>query len=140
MDSAKGPKPVMTLSIWVLILVCLVIAGMDKTGIWGLPFANTALPDQIFYACGILIGAAGGTLQSSSRTMMVFHTDPMRATEAFGLYALSGKATTFIAPFAIATVTTISGSQRIGIALPLILLFLLGMVLMTWVKPMGERS
>ena len=140
MDSAKGPKPVMTLSIWVLILVCLVIAGMDKTGIWGLPFANAALPDEIFYACGILIGAAGGTLQSSSRTMMVFHTDAARATEAFGLYALSGKATSFIAPFAIAIVTTISGSQRIGIAVPLILLFLIGMLLMIWVKPMGERS
>ena len=141
MDSARGPKPVMTLSIWVLILVCLVIAGMGKTGIWGLPFAaGSALPDQIFYACGIMIGAAGGTLQSSSRTMMVFHTDPARATEAFGLYALSGKATTFIAPFAIAIVTTISGSQRIGIAVPLILLFLLGMVLMIWVKPMGERT
>ena len=131
MDSARGPKPVINLSMWVLIVVCMV---------FGMPFAaGSALPDQIFYACGILIGAAGGTLQSASRTMMVFHTTRERSTEAFGLYALSGKATSFIAPFSIALVTTLSGSQRMGIAVPLIALFLVGMVLLRWVKPMGER-
>ena len=113
---------------------------MSRDDVFGLPFAaGSALPDQIFYACGILIGAAGGTLQSASRTMMVFHTTRDRATESFGLYALSGKATSFIAPFSIAVVTTLSGSQRMGIAVPLIALFLVGMVLLRWVKPMGER-
>ena len=140
MDSARGPKPVINLSMGVLILVCLVIAGMSRSDFFGLPFAaGSALPDRIFYVCGILIGAAGGTLQSASRTMMVFHTTRERATEAFGLYALSGKATSFIAPFCIALITTISGSQRMGIAIPLIALFLVGMVLLRWVKPMGER-
>jgi UMF1 family MFS transporter len=140
MDSARGPKPVINLSMWVLIVVCMVIAGMSRDDFFGMPFAaGSALPDQIFYACGILIGAAGGTLQSASRTMMVFHTTRERSTEAFGLYALSGKATSFIAPFSIALVTTLSGSQRMGIAVPLIALFLVGMVLLRWVKPMGER-
>lgn len=140
MDSARGPKPVINLSMWVLILVCLVIAGMSRTDFFGIPFAEgSGMPDIIFYICGILIGAAGGTLQSASRTMMVFHTTRERATEAFGLYALSGKATSFIAPFAIAIFTTVSGSQRAGIAIPLIALFLVGMVLLRWVKPMGER-
>jgi UMF1 family MFS transporter len=125
---------------WVLILVCLVIAGMSRQDFFGIPFAEgSGAPDVIFYVCGILIGAAGGTLQSASRTMMVFHTTRDRATEAFGLYALSGKATSFIAPFSIALITTISGSQRVGIAVPLIALFLVGMVLLKWVKPMGER-
>jgi UMF1 family MFS transporter len=140
MDSARGPKPLIKLSMWVLILVCLIIAGMSRTQIFGLPLAEgSALPDQIFYVCGILIGAAGGTLQSASRTMMVFHTTPERANEAFGLYALSGKATSFVAPFLITVSIALSGSQRIGIALPLIALFIIGMMLLTWVKPMGER-
>ena len=139
MDSARGPKPVMTLSIWVLIAVCLVIAGMTPDSLFGVALAP-GMADKIFYACGMLIGAAGGALQSSSRTMMVFHTTPQRATESFGLYALSGKVTSFIAPAAVALATTISGSQRIGIAIPLILLFLLGMVLLVWVKPKGERA
>ncbi len=141
MDSARGPKPVINLSLWVLIAVCLVIAGMSRNGFYGMPFgAGSAWPDRLFYLCGILIGAAGGALQSSSRTMMVFHTRPERATEAFGLYALSGKVTSFLAPAAIALGTALSGSQRIGIAVPLIVLFLIGMMLMHWVRPMGERA
>ena len=100
----------------------------------------SGLPDQIFFACGALIGAAGGSLQAASRTMMARHTSPDRATEAFGLYALSGKATTYLGTMGIALFTLTSGSQRLGIAIPLIALFVLGMVFLKWVKPMGERS
>ena len=140
MDAARGPKPVIVLSCWVLIVVCAVIVGMSRDQIFGLPLAaGSALPDYIMYACGILIGAAGGTVQAASRTMMVFHTTPERATEAFGLFALSGKATSFIAPFAIAVASDLSGSQRIGVA-PLIGLFLVGLVLLIWVKPHGEQT
>ncbi|MCX7888529.1 MAG: MFS transporter [Rhodobacteraceae bacterium] len=140
-DSARGPKPVIRTSMAVLVAVCLVIAGMSREAFWGIPFApGSPAPDIIFYACGCLIGAAGGTLQAASRTMMVFHAAPGRATEAFGLYALSGKATAFVAPFLIAVATAASGSQRIGIALPLISLFLAGMLLLRWVDPYGERA
>ena len=139
-DSARGPKPVILVSIWVLIAVCLVVAGMSRQNFFGLPMAaGSAMPDIIFYICGCAIGAAGGSLQAASRTMMVFHTTPDRAVEAFGLYALSGRATTFIGTLGVTVVTLISGSQRIGIALPLIVLFILGMVFLRWVKPMGER-
>ena len=62
-----------------------------------------------------------------------------RATEAFGLYALSGKATAFLAPFLIASTTAISGNQRIGIS-PLIVMFLLSLVLLHWVKAEGEAQ
>ena len=139
-DSARGPKPVIMASMWVLIAVCLVVAGMSREAFFGVPLAaGSALPDIVFYLCGCAIGAAGGTLQAASRTMMVFHTTPERATEAFGLYALSGKATTYLGTLGIALVTLISGSQRLGIAIPLIALFGLGMVFLKWVKPMGER-
>ena len=140
-DSARGPKPVIVVSMWVLIVVCLIVAGMSRDSFFGLPLAQgSAVPDVVFYLCGCAIGAAGGTLQAASRTMMVFHTAPDRATEAFGLYALSGKATTYLGTMGIALFTAISGSSRLGIAIPLIALFLLGMVFLTWVKPMGERT
>ncbi|OJY32295.1 MAG: MFS transporter [Rhodobacterales bacterium 65-51] len=140
LDAARGPKPVIVMSVWVLIVVCAVIVGMSREQIFGIPFAEgSGTPDIIMYLCGILIGAAGGTVQAASRTMMVFHTTPERATEAFGLFALSGKATSFIAPFAIAVASDISGSQRIGVA-PLIGLFLIGLILLIWVKPNGERA
>lgn len=137
-DRALGPKPVIRFSIIVLILVCLVIVGMTRESLWGMPMdPASTLPDQIFFVCGALIGAAGGSLQAASRTMMARHTTPDRATEAFGLYALSGKVASFISPALIALATTASGSQRIGIA-PLILLFLIGLVLLSFVKPKGE--
>jgi UMF1 family MFS transporter len=141
MDSALGPKPVIVLSMWVLILVCLVVAGMSRTSFFGLQLAEgSPIPDLIFYVCGCGIGAAGGSLQAASRTMMVFHTTPERATEAFGLYALSGKATTYLGTMGIAVFTIVTGSSRLGIAIPLISLFVLGMVVLAWVKPMGERG
>ena len=138
-DKRFGPKPVIAISILVLILVCFVIVGMTREGVWGIamdPASN--MPDIVFYICGGLIGAAGGTLQAASRTMMVRHTTPDRATEAFGLFALSGKVASFMAPFLIGVVTAASGSQRIGIS-PLIGLFLIGLVLLIWVKPRGEQ-
>jgi MFS transporter, UMF1 family len=137
-DRAYGPKPVIILSIIVLILVCIVIVGMTRESLWGLAMDPASqMPDQIFFVCGAMIGAAGGALQAASRTMMARHTSPDRATEAFGLYALSGKVASFMAPALIALATMASGSQRIGIA-PLILLFLIGLFLLSFVKPKGE--
>ena len=71
--------------------------------------------------------------------MMVRHTTPARATEAFGLYALSGKATAFLAPWLIARATQITGSQSLGV-FPLIVMFLLALVLLVWVKAQGEAE
>jgi UMF1 family MFS transporter len=111
---------------------------MTRESIWGIPMdPASSLPDQIFFACGALIGAAGGALQAASRTMMALHTTPDRATEAFGLYALSGKVASFMSPALIAVATMATGSQRLGIA-PLVVLFLIGLFLLSFVKPKGE--
>ena len=68
---------------------------------------------------------------------MVRHCDEDSATEYFGLYGLSGRATAFLAPLLIGLVTTISGSARIGIS-PVIFLFLFGLILLAWVNRDGE--
>lgn len=138
LDRAYGPKPVIVVSISVLIFVCLIIVGMTREGVWGLAMdPASSWPDRLFFACGALIGAAGGSLQAASRTMMARHTTPDRATEAFGLYALSGKVVSFMSPALIALATAATGSQRLGIA-PLIVLFLIGLFLLSFVKPKGE--
>ena len=138
LDRRFGPKPVIALSILVLVFVCCIIVGMTSTSLYGAAL-QPGMADKIFFGCGALIGGAGGVLQAASRTMMVRHTTPDHATEAFGLYALSGKVASFISPFLIALVTDASGSQRIGIS-PLIALFIIGLILLLWVKPMGERA
>lgn len=145
-DRRYGPKPVIVVCIVVLILVCCVIVSTDRTMILFVPLAEVSriedglgLPDLVFYVCGGLIGAAGGAVQASSRTMMVRQANPERMTEAFGLYALSGKALSFMAPGLIALATTLSESQRLGVS-PLIGLFAVGLILLLWVKPDGETD
>jgi UMF1 family MFS transporter len=139
-DARFGPKPVILLSLLILIGVCVLLVGTSRSQFFGteLPLGSS-LPDRMFYLVGVLIGAAGGIAQAASRTLMVFHALPGRETEAFGLYALSGKATAFIAPAAITLATMWSGSQQVGIA-PLIVLFVLGAVLLLLVKPNGDRA
>ena len=138
LDRRFGPRPVIAVCILILIAVCIIIVGMTPEAIWGMPLA-AGTADTIFFLCGALIGGAGGALQAASRTMMVRHTTPDHAAEAFGLFALSGKVASFISPFLIAIATTASGSQRIGIS-PLIALFIIGLILLLWVRPMGERA
>ncbi|GAB4287577.1 MAG: MFS transporter [Roseovarius sp.] len=139
-DRALGPKPVIVAAIAGLIGVCLIVIGMDRSQIFGVPLApQSRLPDAVFFGCGVLIGGLGGTLQAASRSLMVRHTDPAAPTESFGLYGLSGRATAFMAPALVGLVTAASGSARIGIA-PVIGLFLLGLLLLGWVRAEGDRE
>jgi len=134
-DRAFGPKLVIYTSIAILLLVSIICLFTSRTSIFGLGIeATSGLPDIIFYICGALIGAAGGALQASSRTMLVHLAEPDRMTEAFGLYALAGKATSFITPFSIGIVTTWTGNQHLGIFVPIIVLFLIGIAFLMRVK------
>ncbi|MBW6416433.1 MFS transporter [Celeribacter sp. PS-C1] len=138
-DQKFGPKPVIIFSILVLVSVCLVILTITRESVlFTAVEAGSKLPDIAFYICGAVLGAVSGVIQSASRTMMVRQADPERMTEAFGLFALSGKATTFLAPALIALVSDLSSSQRLGIT-PLIALFILGLVLLAWVHPEGTK-
>ncbi|MBF9045729.1 MFS transporter [Rhodobacterales bacterium LSUCC0031] len=138
LDTRLGPKPVIIGSILVLIAVCLVVVGMTRESVWGVALAEgSAMPDVIFYICGALIGGAGGVLQSASRSMMCRHALTGRPTEAFGLYALSGKATAFLGPALIGVTTYLTESARLGMV-PLIGLFILGLILIIWVRADGE--
>ncbi|WP_424979263.1 MFS transporter [Leisingera sp. S232] len=139
-DRRHGPKPVIIISILVLSFVCLTIVSMTREQIYGIPLsAGSTLPDAVFFGCGVLIGGFGGILQSTSRTLMVRHTDPAKATESFGLYGLSGRATAFLAPMLIGVATTVTGSARLGIT-PVIGLFLIGLVLLFWVQGEGDQG
>ncbi len=138
LDRRFGPKPVIVGAILVLSVVCTVIVGMTKTSIFGAP-VTASVPDTIFLICGVIIGGLGGILQAASRTLMVRHTTPGTETEEFGLYGFAGRATSFLAPALIGIVTAATGDVRNGV-LPLILLFLLGLLLLRWTQPEGDRA
>ena len=139
-DKRFGPKPVIRVNVWVLILVSSVIVGMSREQIFGIALAEgSSIPDIVFFICGALIGGAGGAVYAASRSMMVRHTHPDRPTEAFGLFALSGKATAFMAPALITVFTYFTNSPQLGF-LPVIFLFLFGLILLWWVNPEGDRD
>ena len=139
-DRRFGPMPVILVCVIVLAFVSLLIVSITPETILFIPIAaGSTMPDVTFFIAGAVIGAAGGALQASSRTMMTRQANPDRMTEAFGLYALSGKATSFLAPALIALTSQVTGSQRLGVS-PLVGLFIIGLVLLIWVKPKGDFS
>jgi UMF1 family MFS transporter len=139
-DSRFGPKPVIVSCILALTAMAVAIVLISRDAMFGVPLPEgSTLPDIAFYIIGAVIGAAGGVIQSASRTMMVRQANPARMTEAFGLYALSGKATSFLAPLLIGVTTYATGSQQLGVS-PVIVLFLIGLVLLVWVNPNGRRA
>jgi len=133
-DDRFGPKAVIVFNLVVLTAVVVAVVFISRENVWGIAVGpDSHLPDIAFYAMGGLIGAAGGALQSASRTMLVRQANPAKMTESFGLYALTGKATAFIAPLSIGVMTQLSGNQSIGIT-PIIVFFVLGLGLLVMVK------
>ena len=138
-DQKLGPLPVIYFHIYVLIFVSLCIIAMSRDSFFGLPLQeDSAMPDIIFYICGAAIGGSGGGIYAASRSMMVRHTNPDRPTEAFGLFALAGKATAFLAPLLIGLFTYWLNDARLGFT-PVVGLFILGMFLLRWVNPNGDQ-
>tara|TARA_B100000780_G_scaffold61054_1_gene39274 strand:- start:843 stop:2225 length:1383 start_codon:yes stop_codon:yes gene_type:complete len=139
-DRKLGPKPVIYFHVWVLIFVSFCIIGMSRTSFYGIALpVGSNLPDIIFYICGAAIGGSGGGIYAASRSMMVRHTNKARPTEAFGLFALAGKATAFLAPLLIGIFTYLLNDARLGFS-PVIGLFILGMFLLRWVHPDGDQA
>ena len=133
-DARLGPRTVTFWSCWLLVVASTIIVSTTPDNIlFVVSVSSTNAPMITFYIAGALIGAAGGALQAASRTLLVDQVSQEEATQAFGLYALTGRATSFIAPIAIAFLTLMSGSQRIGI-LPVIVLLAAGAIGLYWVK------
>ena len=92
-----------------------------------------SLPEKVYLGLGLLIGLVAGPLQASSRSLMARLAPPERVGEFFGLFALSGKVTSFLGPTLVALATTVFASQRAGLAV-LILFFLTGGALLAGVR------
>jgi len=135
LDTRIGTKRVVTICIVVLIMTSVLVVSTTPDQILFVPVASgSPLIDVTFYIIGSVIGAAGGALQSASRPLLVDQVDhPEAMGEAFGVYALSGRATAFLAPLGIWLMTEWSGSQQIGIT-PVLALFVIGLLLLIPVR------
>ena len=148
LDDKLGSKTVIIAALLILIIGALGILSVDKTHVLfqtlvpakiegSKPFSSTG--EQVFLAFALIVGLVAAPAQAASRSLLARLAPADKITQFFGLFAFSGKVTAFFAPFLVAIVTQISGSQRIGMAA--ILAFLLtGAVMMLFVKPNSETG
>ena len=94
-------------------------------------FAGAA--ERAYLVLGCLIGAAGGPLQAASRTLLIRLAPKDRIAQYFGLFALTGKVTSFVGPLLIGIVTAVTASQKAGMAV-LVVFFVAGLALLARVR------
>ena len=83
----------------------------------------------IFWLVGVGLGLFVGPVQSASRTYLSLTVSDKHKGGLFGLYMVSGKLTSFIGPFLYGWLVMMSGNERYGMAVVL-LLIALGFVLL----------
>jgi len=124
-DQKLGSRITILVSLVLLLLATLGIVSTEKgstlfgwiqlsTADNGGIFATGAEKAYLLY--GVLIGLAFGPVQASSRSYLARNITVAEAGRYFGIYALSGRATSFMATLSFSIATTISGSAHIGMA------------------------
>ena len=97
-----------------------------------LPFFKS-WPEIIYLVIVIIIAIFITASYANSRTMLARIAPTSKMTEFFGLYALSGTATAFLAPFVVARSTEWFHSQAAGLA-SILGLLTIGLIGMLYVK------
>jgi MFS transporter, UMF1 family len=140
-DDSLGPKRVIAGSMLILLLSIVAILLVDKDSILFIKVAPPApggalfsgASERAYLVLGCLIGAAGGPLQAASRTLLIRMAPKDRIAQYFGLFALTGKVTSFIGPLLIGIITAVTASQKVGMAV-LVLFFVAGLALLARVR------
>src|SRR3954454_12158476 len=141
LDDRFGPKQVISASLIVLLLAVIWILTVDRDHVMlmqvappvagGGLFASTS--ERVYLLLGCLIGMAGGPLQAASRTLLIRMAPKDRIAQYFGLFALTGKVTSFVGPLLIGLITAFTASQQAGMAV-LVVFFLAGLMLLQRVR------
>ena len=91
----------------------------------GLGLLAVLAPDrQIFWAAGLALGIFIGPCQSAARVWMARRVPPEHTTSLFGLFAFSGKVTSFVGPLCYGWLVLATGNERSGMAVVIVLLIL----------------
>jgi MFS transporter, UMF1 family len=142
LDDKIGSKPTIVISVLGLSFASVGVLSISHGQVlFGLPAAMPvegggllASPaEMVFMGFVFIMGLFFGPAQAASRTLIARMSPPEKVGEFFGLFALSGKATAFVAPLLIGVVTTATGQQRPAMIVIFILL-LVGAALMSFVR------
>jgi UMF1 family MFS transporter len=141
LDDSLGPKTVIAGSAAILLSAVVAILLVDRDSIFFIKVAPPApggalfsgAAERAYLVLGCLIGMAGGPLQAAARTLLVRLAPKDRIAQYFGLFALTGKVTSFIGPLLIGAITAITSSQKAGMAV-LVVFFVAGLALLSRVQ------
>lgn len=144
LDHAVGVKRAVAIEIGAAALCLIAMVSMSPTSVffmpvepgvavWSSPFFSTA-PELAYLAFATLIAIAITAAYASSRSLMAHLAPKGMEGEVFGLYALAGSATAWLAPGLVAYFTSTYQSLRAGFA-SIVILLLVGFLLLLFVKP-----
>ncbi|RIK96350.1 MAG: MFS transporter [Proteobacteria bacterium] len=140
-DDMLGPKTVIVASLVVLLAAIVAILMISVDSVFFIEVApphGTALfasaAERAYLVLGFLIGLAAGPLQAASRSLLIQMAPRDRVAQYFGLFALTGKVTSFVGPLLIGVVTALTASQKAGMAM-LVVFFVAGLGLLVRVDP-----
>jgi UMF1 family MFS transporter len=147
LDDNLGAKRVIAGSMTILLAAIVAILLVDKEHILFVQVAPpepngplfAAASERAYLFLGCLIGAAGGPLQAASRTLLIRMAPKDRIAQYFGLFALTGKVTSFMGPLLIGIVTAATDSQKAGMA-TIVLFFVAGLALLARVRAPSFRG
>lgn len=107
----------------------LFIIPVSTLPVWDFPYLQTTA-EILYFSTNQVFAMFFVTGLSSSRTLMARLSPPEMTTQFFGLFALSGTVTAFLAPLLVATTTSWFQSQRAGFASLAILMIIGGVLLL----------
>jgi UMF1 family MFS transporter len=141
LDDRLGSKRVIAGSMMILLLSIVAILLVDRDAIFFITVAPprpggdlfAAPAEKAYLVLGCLIGMAGAPLQAASRSLLIRMAPQDRIAQFFGLFALTGKVTSFVGPLLVGIVTAITASQKAGMA-TLVVFFVAGLALLSRVR------
>lgn len=132
-DDFFGPRRVI---VWSLV-------GLLVGGVIVVVGGSTLAPEDggklIFWTAGLALTAFVGPIQAASRSFLARVAPAGKEGEAFGLYATTGRAASFLAPAAWAIMIAITGATIWG-TMGVLLVVLAGLVLLRFVKEPTQKA
>ncbi|UXS02622.1 MFS transporter [Agrobacterium tumefaciens] len=124
-DHRLGSRTTILISLVLLLIATIGIVSTERSSTlfgWmalsttddGGIFATGA--EKAYLVYGVLIGLAFGPVQASSRSYLARNITVAEAGRYFGIYALSGRATSFMATLSFSVATAMTGSAHVGMA------------------------
>ncbi len=124
-DQRLGSRNTVLISLTLLVLATIgIVSTQTESTLFGLLTLPVGSSEGLFstgaekayLVYGILIGIAFGPVQASSRSYLARNITVAEAGRYFGIYALSGRATSFMATLSFSIVTYATGSAHLGMA------------------------